>query len=577
MHSASTAPRSRRARGAGRRAAAFCGSLALTAAVLSGCGSSSSSGTGADPAGAVPASSAVYVGAVVRPEGGLKSAALAAGQAFSHQADPYSRLLLVLQTPGSPTLSFSQDVAPWLGPNAGVYVTTAASSGAIISLLEQGLLGTQGSGTYPFGAGGAQGALVMDTTDEGKAQSFLNSQAQHAGAHTASYHGVSYQVGTGGVSFALVDKLAVIGSESGVQGVIDTTKGGPSLASAPGYAKLQASAPAGTLAHVYSNPAAQPAGSSQGSGLLQVLSGGREADISLVPASESLSLYADSLKTAVPTPGGLLAYDPEGARALSDLPGESWLAAGLGNVGTNLARDVADLRAVASLLSSPGSGGQTGVLSVSSLIEGLIAPLQILGADTPQAKRDYASWMGSAGVFGSGASLLELKAAIVIDSKNPSASRAAVGELAAAMHGRGAQVVPVSVPGTEASAGVRVNGVPLELVLAAGRDSSGQAKFVLGLGEAAVTAALSPQSTLGSSPSHKAAEAALGESTQPNLMLDFTTFLALLEGVGLTSDPSLAPLLPYLRSATTLAGGGHEISAEMDRYKLVLGLSHGAG
>ncbi len=85
---------------------------------------------------------------------------------------------------------------------------------------------------------------------------------------------------------------------------------------------------------------------------------------------------------------------------------------------------------------------------------------------------------------------------------------------------------------------------------------------MLGLGEAAVTAALNPQSTLGSAPSHKAAEAALGESIQPNLMLDFTTLLALLEGVGLTSDPSLAPLLPYLRSATTLDGGGHVLQAK---------------
>ncbi len=247
--------------------------------MLAGCGSSSSSGTATDPAGAVPASSALYVGAVVRPEGGLKSAAVAAGQAFSHQANPYARLLVVLQTPGSPTLNFGQDVAPWLGPNAGIYVTSVSAAGPVISLLEQGILGTQGSGTYPFGAGGAQGALVMDTTDQGKAQSFLDSQAQHAGAHTATYQGVSYQVGTGGVSFALIDKLAVIGSQSGVQGVISTSKGGAALSHSTGYTKLLAAAPAGTLAHVYSNPAAQPGGSAQGpGGLLQVLSGGRRGE-----------------------------------------------------------------------------------------------------------------------------------------------------------------------------------------------------------------------------------------------------------------------------------------------------------
>ena len=34
----------------------------------------------------------------------------------------------------------------------------------------------------------------MDTTDSSKAQAFLNTQAQHAGAHAATYRGVSYQL-----------------------------------------------------------------------------------------------------------------------------------------------------------------------------------------------------------------------------------------------------------------------------------------------------------------------------------------------------------------------------------------------
>ena len=111
----------------------------------------------------------------------------------------------------------------------------------------------------------------------------------------------------------------------------------------------------------------------------------------------------------------------------------------------------------------------------------------------------------------------------------------------------------------------------------AGRDSSGQAKFVIGLGEASAAEALNPSSTLGSAPSHQAAETTLGNSIQPNVMLDFPTLLSLLEGIGLTQDPTLAPVLPYLRSATTLDGGGYELSGEIDRYRLVLGLSQSGG
>ena len=201
----------------------------------------------------------------------------------------------------------------------------------------------------------------------------------------------------------------------------------------------------------------------------------------------------------------------------------------------------------------------------------------MLGADTPQAKRDFASWTGSAGVFASGSSLLELKAGISIDSKDPSLSKAAVPKLAAALRAKGATLAAASVPGAEAAAGAHVSGLPLELVIAAGRDSSGQAKLVIGLGEASAAEALNPSSTLGNAPSHQAAETTLGESTQPNVMLDFPTLLSLLEGIGLTSDPTLAPVLPYLHAATTLDGGGHELSDEMDRYRLVLGLSQSGG
>ena len=124
----SPAPRPGLTRRPARRIAAAAGALALTA-LLAGCGSSSSSGTAADPAAAVPASSILYVGAVVRPEGGLKTATLAAGHSLTQKSDPYSRLLLALQTPGSPTLNFGSEVAPWLGPNAGIYVTSLASAG----------------------------------------------------------------------------------------------------------------------------------------------------------------------------------------------------------------------------------------------------------------------------------------------------------------------------------------------------------------------------------------------------------------------------------------------------------------
>jgi hypothetical protein len=571
------------------RATFACAALLATfGGALAGCGSSSAPGTTADPAAAAPAAAVLYAGATVRPTGAQKTSALAAGKALTHQADPYLRLLGTLQTPGSATLSFSRDLAPWLGAHAGVFLTSLSGAGTLPSQLEQGLLGGSSAGTFAFGASGAQGAIVLDTSDTAKASSFLDSQAAKAGAHATSYRGVHYEVNSGGVAFGLVDRFAVIGSESGLRSVIEATHGGGALASTSAYAKLLAAAPSEALAHVYSNPASatnaaatQAGGATEGAaGVLSLLAGAQQANISLVPSASSLTLDADTL-ASVPSPssGGLLAADPEGAQALGELPGESWLAIGLGHVGATLGHDAQGLQTLASLggTLTGGPPESTSGLSVAGLLQGLITPLRELGANTPQARAEFASWMGSGGIFASGANLLELKAAVAIASTDPARSRAAVAALGDQLRKAGGSVSPVSIPGTEAAVAARISGLPVVLDIADGRDSAGHTKFVLGVGEASVTAALSPPSTLSASTTRTAAAAQLGEGIQPSLIVDFPTFLGLLEAVGLIEDPSISKFVPYLRSLTTLAGGGRELGGGVQRFHLTLGLQPPSG
>jgi hypothetical protein len=530
----------------------------------------------------VPSSAALYAGATVRPSGAQKTAALAAGKALTHEADPYLRLLGALQTPGSAQLSFSRDIAPWLGLHAGIFLTSLGSSNALPSLLEQGLLGRASAGAFAFGTGGAQGAIVLDTSDSTKARSFLDAQAAKAGAHATSYRGVRYELSAGGVAFGVVDRFAVIGSESGLRSVIETTHGGSSLARTSGYSRLLAAAPSDALAHVYSGPpSAAPASAPEGlAGIVQVLAGAHASNISLVASASSLTLDADTLASGPPGTGqGLLAVDPEAAQALDELPAESWLAIGLGHVGTSLDQDVQDLQGLASLPSTLGGGGpeSTAGISLGGLLQGLLTPLRVLGASSAQARHDFASWMGSAGIFASGASLLELKAAVVITSKNPALSRAAVTTLAGELLKAGASITHVTIPGTEAAIAARVSGLPVVLDIADGPAAGGQTKFVLALGEASVPAALNPASTLAGAAAHAAAAANLGEGIQPSLIVDFPTLLGLFEGVGLLEAPSISKFVPYLRAATTLAGGGHELGGEVERFRLTLGLQPSSG
>lgn len=567
----------------------------LTAAVLAaaGCGSSPT-GTSVDPASAVPASAALYAGAIVRPEGSLQKAASAAGRALTHQADPYLRLLGALQTPGSASLDYKRDVAPWLGTRAGVFLSSGAGSSEaaisrLLTLVQQGLLGSSPSGgSFPFAAHAAEGAIVLDTRDAAKARSFVQTLAKRAGAHTSSYRGISYQFGSG-VAFAVVARLVVIGTEPALRSVIDTTAGGGlALAHSPGYSKLQAVAPGGALAHLYANPGAVSEGASKSqapgsASALALLAGQRLLNVSLVPTSSSFALDVDGLAPDSPGTGsgastgsgGLLAASPDASRALGELPGESWLAVGLGDLGATLsanAHALQGLSSLGSLLTGSSNSAPSAGLSVPGLVEGLLKPLTVLGANTAETNRDFASWMGSAGLFASGSGLLELRGAVVIESKNPARSRAAVAKLGAMLRQGGGSVQRTSIAGTDAAEAVHLSGLPVVLDIADGRDSAGNSKFVIGIGEQSVEAALKPSGTLSGATAYASASAALGEGIQPSLLVEFPTLLGLLEGVGLSEDPTIAPLVPYLRSLGTLSGGGKSLGDGIERFRLVLGL-----
>lgn len=564
-------PRPRPGLPAGRRRLPAVLAALLGAAAIAGCGSSShSDGTAADPAGVTPASAPIYLGATVRPSSSQADAALAAGKALTHQEDPYKRLLSVLQTPGSPTLDYKSDVEPWLGPHAGVFLRSLSGSSAMLALVEGGLTGKSSSGAISFGGAGADGAIVMDTSDASAARSFLAQQAKRAGARAASYRGVSYEATSAGLAFGLVGRFAVIGSDAALHQVIDTTQGGAALSAAPGYAKLASAEAGGALAHLYVNPGSVAAKASAAgvSGVLGPLTGGRQAYISLVPSATSITLDADTL-AAPGTQPGLLSADPEAAQAFSSLPGDSWLALGLGHLATNLQGDVAALKGVTALLGTEAS-------SLGTLLEGLLAPVEVMGANTPRARSDFGSWQQSLGIFASGSGLLELKGAVVISSSNAARSRAAVAKLGAQLARRGDSISRASIPGTEAALSARVRGFPLALYIAAGNGSDGVPKFVLGLGEASIGAALAPTSTLANSASRAAAMSALG-GAQPSLLLQVPTLLSLLEGIGLTESPPVSTLLPYLRSITTVSGGGQDLGGEIERFRVVLGLSGSGG
>ncbi len=564
---------------------------ALLAAALGGCGGSSPSGTSASPATVTPAATPLYIDAVVQPEGSLKTDATSTARTLTGHQQPFEGLLKLLSGPTGKAPSYSGEVQPWLGPHAGVFLSSTALARAqgllgaetLKKLLSEGLGGLEAAllgqgGLQTALASSGQDAVVLDTTDVDKAKSFLEGQAHSAGAHATTYRGVTYQVSPDGIAEGIMHKFAVIGSEAGLKSVIDTAAGGPSLAQASAYSKLTSTAEQGAIANAYlsSEELAHALGSAGGSGgspgiaasLLPPLEGllGNPGQLylSVIPRSNAVALDLDTLPpTSSTSSTSSEALGESGAQVLRGLPGNSWLAVGIGDLGGALGKGAQGLGALASL----GPALDIGGIDFGTL---LLAPLS---SHSLNLQRDLLSWAGATGLYVSGSSVLDLRAALVITSKNQVSSRAAVAKLAQAYREAGGQTSPTSVPGTETAVTVKLPSFPLQLTLAAG-----QGKFVAGLGPASIEEALHPQSTLGSAPAYGTATSTLGGGIQPSALIEVHTLSGLIESLGLNQAPGFSSLASTIGPLGTItAGGGQSLSDGVKRMRVVIGLSSSSG
>ena len=137
------------------------------------------------------------LGAVVRPSGSLKSER----ERRREDAHPPARLLRPpgLRAAGArhPARStYSHDLAPWLGTNAGIFLSSLSTSAATTTQLQQLLGEVLQSGAsattpsaWPFASGRAgRDRARHERRFEGRLVHL--DEAQHAGAHAASYRGV---------------------------------------------------------------------------------------------------------------------------------------------------------------------------------------------------------------------------------------------------------------------------------------------------------------------------------------------------------------------------------------------------
>jgi hypothetical protein len=529
---------------------------AIAAAVVclgaTACGSSKPSGTAEDPATLAPASSIVYVSAVVRPEGSLEQTTLADAKLLHHRSEALGDLLraLVGSTPLGEA-SYAAEIEPWLGRNAGMFATTSnAIAGAAQAIEQVPVAGfspeklLRSTSADLLNAQGAAAAVVLDTSDLGRARAFLATLAHRHGAHSTQYRGTAFDEDANGSSMGIVGKFVVVGNEAGLKAAINTHLGGPSLKDeGHSYAKLAQKSPARALAAVYLNLAAALIGTNGHSGaqaipLLEALSAeARQALISIVPQRSATVIDADVLGS---DEAKVVDSSSAVANLVQTLPESISIGIGVGEGGTRAGRYLSLVGSLVSL-ESKSLLAHFGGPSLTNLLGHLDQHPQAL-------QRLLAQWNGPAMAFVYGTTLFSLGAGVELESSAPTSPRATIVKLGTLLAAAGAHVTPTSIANAQSAISIRVPGLPV--VLDAGADSQ---RLVIGLGPETVLRALGPTEPKAPHGIYAQAVSKLG-GAKPVVLADFPNLVTMFTSLGLNENPTVGPVVASLHSLELVAG-----------------------
>jgi hypothetical protein len=506
---------------------------ALIAALAAGCGSSSSgSGGDNDPAALVPANAPVYAEATLRPNGKVGADLDAALKKILRTEDPGAKIQKAIDDSGkSDGVTYKDDIEPWLGERAGIAVTAIHGNHADF-------------------------VAVINSKDDGKAKDAL----EHAKGDIVqrSYKGVDYRFDRKDSTAAGVfDKSVVVGTEPGFKAAVDASKGGQTLAESNGLRAVRSKVAQDRVGLLYLDvqgllqAVSQSAGSQPEVGaVVQSLGAALPKTIGAALQAQADAVKIDGVSLGTPkssSSGG------SGADMVAGLPGDSWLALGVGKSG----------QALEGVLDGIGkAGGITGV-GVNALLGQF---QQQTGLDL---RKDVLSWMGDAGVFVAGKGLPDLGGGLVIKTSDPSKTKKVIGVLRrlAAAQG-GTKVSDLHAQGVDDGFTARTTDVRVDVALAG-------EKFIFAVGagntDSALRRAISPGQPLSSTPAFTDAAGKLGDGLRPSFYLDFQQVVSLIEGfVG--NDGGFAKAKPYLDTFGAIVAGAKDEGDGVTRARFVVTL-----
>ncbi len=523
------------------RIAATLATLAVSAVAgtaVYGCGDDEVSGSAV--ADAIPAE-ATFVGqAVVRPEGDDRERIESLLGSFLDDTSLEERAdeMLAAEDPG---ITYTDDIEPWLGEHATLWVSDFGAGDAVE------VEGEEGEETFGY---------AVEVTDEDEALAFIEKAAEESESEIeeASYEGVDYML-SDGQGIAVTEGLLLGGSEAGLEASVDALAG-EGLADDPELEEDAAAAlelADGTVAAFYLDLAevltfAEQQGdlSADDRAVLDRIAPGFAAE----PVTGELSLDDESVAVefglgSFPAALGSLSE----SSLLAEMPAESLAVFGAADLGESYSR----------LLELAGEFPEfTGGQSLDGIYRGFERqagfPLQ-----------DLLDSIGDTALFVRGSSPFDLDGAALIETLDPATTETLLARLRALLLRDGS--VDVGPPSVPADAGLSISSSDLpQAIEIAQRDD----RIAIGYGAAAVEEAFEPAQTLDASDAFAGAREAFGDELAVGAFVDLAGAVEL-ASLGAAFSPELASALPYLERLTYLVYGGAE-DGERVRYRVVVGI-----
>jgi len=456
---------------------------AVAAFTLAACGGSSSGDAESNLAKYMPADAMVYMEGSVKPEQDVADNAndIATKLTGTSLSDTLDEALA--SQDASSGITYEDDVKPWLGDNAAMYVAGGviadpASLSDTSSMMED--------------ASSEDVGLVAESSDVDASQAFIQKASEENKATDGEYEGFDYKVSPDDSSvLGIVDDNVVFAtSEDVFKAMVDASKG-DSLEGTSAFSAVSGDAADGSMMNMYVANEPILSATQQGSGGVDLNSIYTALGMDLTDTGTLVSLVPKDNEISVvgATNADSTIQSGDASDLIESFPANSVFAIGSGDVGANLTR----------ILDAINKEGIEGILKPGELDKTIQQASQ--GLDVPSIIES----LQDVGFFVSGDSVGTLGGALVATTSDPEPLKNTLGVFSSFIGLAGdAKVKPLG--GGLTGFSVRTPELPGRPVVVALQGD----RLVVGIGLAASRQALSGKGeTLADNEAYKAAEASL--------------------------------------------------------------------